>query len=171
MNASGSKKKQARTRPDMQVDIVDFPETRVAVIEHRGGAMLEHQTVRKLVAFKLEQGLTDPDLYRHFGLHYLDDPDGRDSRVDFCLSIDALAGELPENKEGIREGRIQASRCAHARDVGSRNDNRAARFLFDTWLPSGDEQPSGLPMIFHYVNVGPGVQPADMITDVYLPLA
>ena len=38
------------------------------------------------------------------------------------------------------------------------------------WLPASGEQASGLPMIFHYLTVGPGIAAADRITDVYLPL-
>lgn len=36
-------------------------------------------------------------------------------------------------------------------------------------LPASGEEPSGYPMIFPYVNVGPNVQPSEATTDVYLP--
>ena len=62
-------------------------------------------------------------------------------------------------------------RCARARDIGSRENNQAAPFLAREWLPGSGEGISGAPMIFHYVNVGPQVQPQDAITDVYLPLS
>ena len=57
-----------------------------------------------------------------------------------------------------------------ARDVGSRLDNKAAKFLFDEWLPRSGERIATLPLVFHYVNVGPQVQEHEAITDVYLPL-
>ncbi len=154
----------------MQVDIVRFPETRVAVIEHDGDAAQEHQTVRKLVAFKLEHGLRDPERYRHYGLHFSDPARPQGYRVSFCLSIDALDGPLPSNESGIHEGVITACRCARARDVGSRNKNQAVPYLFESWLPTSGETPADGALIFHYVNVGPNVKPAEMITDVYLPL-
>jgi hypothetical protein len=56
----------------VEVQIVTFPETKVAAIEHWGQASLEHDTVRKLVAWKLEQKLFDPAKYRSYGVHYTD---------------------------------------------------------------------------------------------------
>ncbi|MDD2853387.1 MAG: GyrI-like domain-containing protein, partial [Desulfuromonadaceae bacterium] len=51
-----------------------------------------------------------------------------------------------------------------------RSNNRAAVYLYETWLPQSGEALGDLPMIFHYVNVGPNVKEEEMITDVYLPL-
>ena len=151
----------------MEVEIVEFPQTRVASITHAGPPQAEHDTARKLVAWKLEQGLRDPARHRSYGLHHFA-PDGTRGPVDFCLSIDA---GVAANDAGIVEGSIPAQRCARARDVGSRLDNQAAKYLLRDWLPASGERPSGAPLIFHYVNVGPQVQPHEMITDVYLPLA
>jgi len=153
----------------MDVRIVDFPETRVALITHRGSPATEHDTVCKLVEWKLEHGLRDAARYRSYGLHY---PDPRtvssdEYRVDFCLSIDR---PVEPNSYGIAESTIPTQRCALARDVGSRANNRAARYLYEEWLPVSGEQAAGLPVIFHYVNVGPSVRAEEAITDVYLPL-
>jgi AraC family transcriptional regulator len=152
----------------MLVKIVDFPETRVACLAHTGPAAQEHDTVRKLVAWKLENRLTDPSRHRHYGLHY-SSPQGDSSyrRVDFCLSIDR---EVGANALGIVERTIPALRCALARDVGSRLDNQAARYLYEGWLPASGETAADFPAIFHYVNVGPAVRAEEAITDVYLPL-
>jgi AraC family transcriptional regulator len=87
--------------------------------------------------------------------------------VDFCLSFN---GPVPENTYGITEMVIPAAKCALARDVGSRTDNKAARFLHDEWLPASGERLSGQPLIFHYVNVGPNVQDHEAVTDVYMPI-
>jgi AraC family transcriptional regulator len=152
----------------VDVRIVEFPETRVAVISHVGDPSREHETARRLVAWKLAQGFTDAVRYRHYGLHFRDpraDPAGY--RVDFCLSVE---GPVAPNDDGIGEAVIPAQRCALARDVGSREDNRAARYLVEDWLPRSGEGLSGAPAIFHYVNVGPRVLPHEAITDVYLPL-
>jgi AraC family transcriptional regulator len=151
-----------------EVRIVTFPETRVASISHAGPAAQEHETARKLVAWKLANGFTDQARYRQYGLHYVDigqAPGG--SRVDFCLSVDSAVGENPH---GIIEKTIPSLRCALARDVGSRLNNQAARYLFEQWLPRSGEQLAGFPLIFHYVNVGPNVKEQEAITDVYMPL-
>lgn len=153
----------------MDARIVEFPETRVAAVRHVGPPSLEHATARRLVAWKLERGLTDPVRHRTYGLHHTDPrsalPDQH--RVDFCLSFD---GVIDANPHGVVEMIIPAMRCALARDIGSRQDNKAARYLFDEWLPHSGEQLAGLPLVFHYVNVGPMVKEHEAITDVYLPL-
>lgn len=150
----------------MDVRIVDFPETKVARIKHVGPPALEHATVRKLIEWKLEHGLLDPAIHRHYGLHYFDLA-STIHRVDFCLSCDGLIGP---NAYGIAAATIPPMRCAVARDVGSRLDNRAVRYLIEEWLPASGEEMRPQPVVFHYVNVGPRVKAAEAITDVYLPL-
>lgn len=153
----------------MQVSIVTFPQTRVASITHIGSPQQEHDTVRKLIDWKIKHRLLDQSKYRSYGLHYTDSrtvsPD--DHRVDFCLSID---GAVEPNEAGIVEKTIPTLKCALARDTGSRENNQAARYLFEEWLPKSAEILADFPVIFHYVNVGPDVAPHEMITDVYLPL-
>jgi AraC family transcriptional regulator len=153
----------------MEVRIVTFPETRVAALAHSGPPEAEHATVRKLVAWKLENRFLDPEKHRSYGLHYTDSrtAGAENHRVDFCLSID---GDVADNPHGIVSKTIPKMRCAFARDVGSRLNNKAAAYLYEQWLPSSGEQPSGYPIIFHYVNVGPNVKEQDAITDVYLPI-
>jgi AraC family transcriptional regulator len=153
----------------MKVDIVVFPATRVAAIEHRGSPSLEHETVRKLVAWKVEHRLLDQTKYRMYGLHHADPRTAGPAqyRAEFCLSVDT---EVGVNRYGIYETIIPEFRCAIARDVGSRLNNQAARYLFDQWLPASGESWTGYPAIFHYVNVGPTVRRHEEITDVYLPL-
>jgi AraC family transcriptional regulator len=152
----------------MDVQIVVFLETNVAAIEHFGSPDLEHDTVRKLIAWKLEQRLLDPVKYRSYGIHYTGPRTTRpsDHHVDFCLSIESAVGP---NSFGIINKIIPRNRCALARDIGSRYNNKAAIHL-EKWLPQSGERPGNFPIFFHYVNVGPNVREEEMITDVYLPL-
>jgi AraC family transcriptional regulator len=153
----------------MNVEIVAFPRTKVAAVEHHGSPAHEHGTARKLIAWKLEQRLLDPSRHRSYGIHYTDPsstlPD--DHRVDFCLSIEH---EVAPNSLGIVTKIIPANRCARARDIGSRGDNKAVVYLYSEWLPRSGEMPGDFPVFFHYVNVGANVPEREMITDVYLPL-
>jgi AraC family transcriptional regulator len=153
----------------VQVSIVEFPETKVAAVSHVGPPAQEHETVRKLVAWKLERRLLDQARYRSYGLHYTEHRtiNPAEHRVDFCLSYD---GSVELNAYGVVEMTIPAMRCAMARDVGSRLDNKAAQYLYDEWLPRSGEQIAAQPLVFHYVNVGPNVKEHEAITDVYLPL-
>jgi AraC family transcriptional regulator len=153
----------------MDVVIATFPQTRVAAITHVGLPSLEYDTARKLIAWKIENRLLDPSRNRSYGLHYADPngPTPSKYRVDFCLSLD---GPIPDNPYGIVEMSIPSLKCALARDVGSRANNQAAKFLYETWLPASGQQLSGHPLIFHYVNVGPNVKAHEAVTDVYMPI-
>lgn len=153
----------------MKVKIVKFPETKVASITHLGSPEQEHVTARKLIDWRIQNRLLDQSKYRSYGLHYTDPRTIEPSkyRVDFCLSIE---GAVDQNDAGIVEKVIPSLKCALARDVGSRSNNQAARYLIEEWLPNSGEELSDFPLIFHYVNVGPNVKEHEAITDVYLPL-
>lgn len=153
----------------MNVSIVDFPETKVASIFHRGSPETEHDTVMKLVQWKIQKKYFDQVNHRSYGLHHIPTQSfsSIDHRVDFCLSID---GAVAPNEFGIVESIIPACRCALARDVGSRSNNQAVKYLIHEWLPNSKEKLSGEPLIFHYVNVGSDIKESEAITDVYLPL-
>jgi AraC family transcriptional regulator len=153
----------------MDVQIVTFPETKVALITHLGSPQDEHATALKLVAWKLEKRLLDSNKYRSYGLHYSDPrtSSANQYRVDFCLSIEE---DVAPNSFGIVQGVIPSMRCACARDVGSRLNNKAAAFLFDKWLPRSGELRLDYPLIFHYINVGPNIKESEAITDVYMPI-
>ncbi len=152
----------------MDVRIVDFPETKVAVLEHRGPPVLEYDSVRKLVAWRQENRLP-ADKHRSYGIHY-NDPrttPPHEYRVDFCVSVEH---DVLPNPQGVINKVIPGGRCAVARHLGSRENVAAAAYLHEVWLPNSGERLRAFPIFFHYVNVGPQVQEHEMITDVYLPL-
>lgn len=53
----------------MKVEIVLFPMTYLAIIEHYGAPELEHKSVNKLIKWRQENQLLD-DKNRSFGIHY-----------------------------------------------------------------------------------------------------
>ena len=152
----------------MLVRIVDFPKTRVAVAEHRGPPELEYETSRRLIDWRIRNGLRI-DIHQTYGVHYTDPRSVRPSkhRVDFCVSYEP---EVEGNPQGIIGKIIPANRCALVRHVGSRARNDAAIYLYEEWLPNSSEETEEFPIFFHYVNVGPHIQEHEMITDVFLPL-
>jgi AraC family transcriptional regulator len=152
----------------MEVRIVEFPETKVAVIEHLGSPALEHESVRKLVAWRIENRMT-PDRHRTYGVHY-NNPHTtppEQYRVDLCIAVESPV--LP-NAQGVINKIIPGGRCAVARHVGPRDNITTAVRLYEEWLPTSGETLRDFPIFFHYVNVGPNVREQDMITDVFLPL-
>lgn len=152
----------------MEIQIVEFPETAVAAVEHRGPPELEHETSQRLIRWRMRNGIS-PQQGRTFGIHYTDP--GRIApelhRADFCVSY---SGRIEPNDEGVVAKVIPRLRCAVARHTGSRRYITAADYLGRVWLPQSGETAGAFPIFFHYVNVGPGVQEHEMLTDVYLPL-
>lgn len=152
----------------MHVRIVEFPETRVAAVEHRGSPALEHETAHRLIAWRIANRLP-PERHATYGLHYTDPATtpAEEHRVDICIAYEP---DVAPNPQGIVSKKIPGGRCAVMRHYGSRDDITAATHLYHVWLPSSEEAVGDFPIFFHYVNVGPQVREEDMITDVYLPL-
>lgn len=152
----------------MEVQIVEFPETTVAAVEHHGPPELEYETSKRLIQWRIRNSIS-PQQGRTFGIHYTD-PDAvapEQHQVDFCVSYE---GNVAPNVEGVVTKIIPRLRCAVVRHVGSRRHNTAAEYLVRVWLPGSGEVAGAFPLFFHYVNVGPSVQEHEMITDVYLPI-
>ena len=152
----------------MIVQIIDFPETKVAAIEHCGPPHLEHETIQKLVEWRLENRLY-PDRHHSYGIHYKDPRSTlpHEYRADFCVSVEH---DISANLQGVVNKTIPGGRCAVVRHFGPRESVTAAAYIYDVWFPSSGEVLRDFPVFFHYVNVGPNVQDHEMITDVYLPL-
>lgn len=152
----------------MDVRIVDFPETPVAAVEHRGSPELEYETSKRLIHWRIRNGVS-PQQARTYGVHYTNPAcvPSAEHCVDFCVSY---ADPVAPNDEGVVAKVIPGSRCAVTRHFGSRRFNIAAQYLGEVWLPQSGEVAGNFPIFFHYVNVGPNIREQEMITDVYLPL-
>ena len=152
-----------------EIEIVDFPTTRVAAVTYQGHPAQELTGVMKLVAWRRENGVP-PDVGRTIGIHYTDPATTppEDYRIDICVTFD---GVIEPNVHGVVAREIPGGRCARVRHLGSREYIPEADWAYREWLPASGEEMRDFPPFFHYVNVGPDVSDADMITDVYLPLA
>jgi len=151
------------------VKIIQFPTTPVALITHLGDPNKEHQTVKQLIAWRIENKLS-PEMHQSYGIHYTDPSTTtpEQHQVDFCVSYDK---PVLDNPYGIISGKIPAGRCALTRYLGSRQHISSAAYLYQQWLPNSGESLRDFPIFFHYVNLGPNIKPQHMITDVYLPIA
>lgn len=56
----------------MNIEIVNFPETKIAVVEHFGAPEKEYESVKKLVAWRMANNLPPSDLHKSYGIHYND---------------------------------------------------------------------------------------------------
>jgi AraC family transcriptional regulator len=150
------------------VEIVEFPRTRVAAVEYQGAPEQEYSAVMKLVAWRRENGVR-PDQGKTIGIHYSDPASTKpeDYRLDVCVTFD---GAIAPNSHGVIAKEIPGGRCARIRHHGSREYIPEAEYIYREWLPQSGERLRDFPPFFHYVNVGPDVKDEDMITDVYMPI-
>jgi len=152
-----------------QVKIVSFPDTRVAVLEHRGDPQRLADSIRKFIAWRKENRLP-PRVSATFNILY-DDPSSTEPaafRLDLCA---ALEQAIAPNDVGIVPKVIPGGRCAVLRHVGS-DDNLddALRFLYTGWLPHSGEELRDFPLYVQRLKFFPEVPEHEAVTDAFLPL-
>jgi AraC family transcriptional regulator len=151
------------------IRIVNFPETRIAVLEHRGDLQRIGDTVRQFIVWRKLNHLP-PKLSATYNLLY-DDPATvapEDFRMDICAATDK---DIPANEHGVIAKTIPAGRCAVLRHTGS-NDTLPAtvHLLYAEWLPQSGEELRDFPLFFQRVKFFPDVAEHEAVTDVLLPL-
>ncbi len=147
--------------------IVDFKETRVAVLEHWGSPALANDSVRTFCQWRQDNALSDGETY---GIVYEDPATIDPERFHFDI-CGTMTKAVPENHLGIIEKVIPAGRCAVVRHQGSRDNlGEAAHYLYRDWLPASGEEPREFPLFLQYLNFVPDVPEHELITDVFLPL-
>ena len=154
----------------MQVNIINFKEAKVAVLEHRGDPQLLNNSVQRFIEWRKETGLSPVKNSQSYGIVY-DDPNNTETdkfRFDICGTIDV---EVVENEYGIVNKIISGGRYAVLQHKGAHEfmDSKIYE-LYGKWLPESKEELRDAPMFFHYVNFLPDVPESELITDIYLPL-
>jgi AraC family transcriptional regulator len=155
---------------EMNVKIVNFVDTPIAVIEHRGAPELVNNSVLTFIEWRKESGLSPVKTSRTFGIVY-DDPDAT-APEDFRFDIGGeVTGPVPPNSQGVVSGTIPGGRCAVVRHLGSHD--RIAESIYPfyrEWLPESGEELRDFPLFFHYLNLLPDVPEHELMTDIYFPL-
>ncbi len=154
----------------MDVEIIDFDETKVAVLEHRGPHELLNDSIGQFIQWRMQSGLSPVTSSRTFGLIY-DDPETTEPekfRFDICGEV---SQDVPKNEYGIVNKTIPAGRCAMIEHEGAYEElDQKIRFLYAQWLPSSGEELRDFPGFAQYVNLFPEVPEHELLTRVYLPL-
>lgn len=151
----------------MPVEIVNFPDTPVALVQHLGSTADVYEATRRLVEWRRAHRLS-PGSAATYGIHHdmrLQAESGY--RVDLAV---AYGQPVVPNPQGVVAGLIPSGRCARVRHQGSREHMPAVHELYAEWLPASGERLRDFPPFFHYLNVGPDVAEHEMLTDIYLPL-
>lgn len=154
----------------MDVQIVDFKETKVALLEHHGAPERVNDSALIFIGWRKASGLSPVKTSRSFGIVY-SDPDttpADEFRFDICGEV---AEDVPPNPQGVINSTIPAGRCAVVRHLGSHDRLSESIYpLYREWLPHSGEEARDYPLFFHYLNLVPEVDEHELITDIYLPL-
>ena len=157
-------------RQIMEVKIIDFNETRVAALEHRGAPDLVNDSVKEFIAWRKQSGLSPINTSLTLGIVY-NNPETTEPenfRFDICGSVNAA---IPDNPQGVVNKVIPNGRCAVVRHLGPHNRiGESAYYLYREWLPNSGEELRDFPLFFHYLNLMPETPEHELVTDVYLPL-
>jgi AraC family transcriptional regulator len=164
--------KRKHMKPDHQpeiVQVISFPETKVAVLEHCGDPNLIENSIRKFIEWRKQNHLP-PQISATFNILYNDpsETSPEDFRLDICASTE---WDVADNAFGVVEKTIPAGRCAVLQHIG--NDatlGESITYLYSKWLPSSGEEPRDFPLFLQRVKFFPDVHEHEAIIDVFLPL-
>lgn len=151
------------------VHIVNFPETHIAVLEHKGAPNRVMETVGQFIKWRKENG-PSPKISDTFNILY-DDPNNvapEEYRFDVCAAIQS---PLKSNDFGVIEKIIPSGRCAMLRHIGSDNNlGESLHFLYSQWLDEAGESLRDFPCFIKRVTVFPEVPEHEMVINIYLPI-
>jgi AraC family transcriptional regulator len=151
------------------ISIVQFPETRLAVLEHRGSHDELPRSIQKFIAYRRQNQLA-PAKHATFNLVY-DNPQTTEPhafRMDICC---AVTRPIEPNPEGVVEKTIPAGRCARIRCQGGDDAlETCLSHLYGAWLPTSAESVRDFPLFFQRIAFFPDVPEHEAITDIFLPL-
>jgi len=155
---------------NVDIKIVDFDETKIAVLEHRSSPDIVNDSISQFIQWRKDSKLSPVKTSKTFGIAY-DDPkttEANQFRFDLCGSITT---EVPTNSQGVINKIIPAGRSAFVQHRGSHDAmDEKVRYLYSDWLPASGEQLRDFPCYFQYMNMFPEVAEHELITNIYLPL-
>ncbi|CAH0226109.1 helix-turn-helix domain-containing protein [Pseudomonas mediterranea] len=154
----------------MQLHIVDFPEVRVAALEHRGPAQLLDESVRHFIQWRMQSGQSPVASSRTFGIPFSNPDTTPPEAFRFAICGEIHQAVTP-NTFGVRETLIAGGRYAVVRHVGSTDLISESIYpIYRDWLPNSGEELRDQPLFFHYLSVYPETPKDQWETDIYVPL-
>lgn len=162
-------KRGTRAMKQRTVEIAKMPPMRVAFVRHTGPYQECKAAWEKLCQWAGPRGLLRPGA-RYFGLSY-DDPEVTPPdkiRYDACLTVDNSVKAVGEI--GVQTiGGGEFAMTTHFGPYDHLNETYA--FLCGQWAPRSGRELGAAPCIEEYMNDPDSTEPADLVTDVYVPLA
>lgn len=152
-----------------QVDTIHFPETRLAVLEHKGSPQSLGTSISKFIDWRKKHKLP-PHKSRTFNLLYNDPTETPEELFRFGLGCE-VNFELPNQHSEVIAKSIPACLCAKVRHIGSDDTiGTAINYLYRTWLMENKYDLRDFPLFFERVSFFPDVSEHNAVTDIYLPI-
>lgn len=153
------------------VTIASLEPVRVAAIRHVGPYTETGQAFMRLFMWAGPRGLAGPDA-KAIGL-YWDDPatvPEPELRSDACV---AVADDVEADPAaGVEIRTVDGGDYAVVRHQGPYTEVPAVyKHIFETWLPTSGRSLREAPCFERYLNNPLDTAPADLLTDVHVPLA
>ena len=154
---------------NFQVSQVSFPETSIAVLQHRASPSLLGNSIAQFIHWRKANGLP-PSKSKTFNLIYDDPSTTKPNKYRFDIACE-IHTEVRENLQGVIHDVIPAGQCAKIRHQGS-DDNLlpAIDYLYTQWLKKSGKALRDFPLFLERVSLYPDVSEAETITDIYLPI-
>jgi AraC family transcriptional regulator len=150
------------------IAIRELPALRLACLDHRGAYTDIGHTFGRLTAWAAGRGLLT-DSTRFLGLYH-DDP-GSVPEVELRSKAAIEVPKHATEADGVCIVTLPPLRVAAMRYRGPYAEiERAYTQLFRDWLPDSGEEPAEHPCIEEYLNDPKTTPPAELLTDILVPL-
>ncbi|OTA20321.1 RobA [Xenorhabdus beddingii] len=156
-------------QPHIEVGIVNFPETFVAVMEHKGSPSNMGNTIRAFKAWRISNKLST-ERYKTFNLVYADPTkvEADEYKFDLCVEVSST---FEVNHPCMTKKTIPSGKCAYLRHTGSDEEiSSLVNYLYKIWLSENNQEIRDFPLFFERVKLFPTVPETEAVTDIYLPL-
>ena len=153
-----------------RVDVRQVPAVYLAGITHRGPYMRVGKAFEQAYTRMAAQGLVRPDA-RWMAVYY-DDPFAvPEPQLQSRAGLSLPLGHNDPVRPPLESFTLGGGLCAVLRHQGPYSTMRAAyQWLFGQWLVQAGHEAADLPVFEDYLNNPRDTGPADLLTDIYLPL-
>jgi AraC family transcriptional regulator len=159
---------EAEDHQGFPIAIETLPATRCASVAHRGPYLHIDQAMGRLFTALAAQKLMTAD--QAMRALFFDDPDLVPVGALRSRACSPVAEDLPLAAP-LEETVLRGGLYARLRYRGPYADMRGAyRWLLGVWLPRSGYEPDDDPIFEAYLNNPQSVAPADLMTDIHLPL-
>ena len=154
--------------PIYQVVIRETGALRLAALEHVGGYGTIGGTFGRLLTMAASQELLGPGT-RYFGVYYADPVDTPKALLRAHAGLTLPAGREPAGE--LQPLKLREGRYAVVLHIGPFAElGRAYGWLYGEWLAGSGEETADAPCLEEYLNDPRIVRPADLRTEIWLPL-